>query len=99
MRMSFSIVALTLLLRGMVYRGNAHMRGRFTRNGTDVELDVGAEDPYQGIVACAVPGVSFSFSHVNLELGAGYGSFWLPAVQFPVTKPNLVPAANFYVRF
>ncbi|MEI9947566.1 MAG: hypothetical protein WDO74_00915 [Pseudomonadota bacterium] len=39
------VVALTLLLRGMVYRGNAHMRGSFTRNGTDVEVDVGAEDP------------------------------------------------------
>jgi len=93
------VLALTLLLKAMVYRGNAHVRANFVEGSTAVSADLGAADPISGLVACAVPGVSLSFSHVNLELGLGYGHFWLPIVQLPLPRPGLVPEANFYVRF
>lgn len=93
------VLALTLLLKAMVYRGNAHVRANFVEGSTTAEADLGARDPISGLVACAVPGVSLSFSHVNLELGLGYGHYWLPIVQLPLPEPGLVPEANFYVRF
>ena len=46
-----------------------------------------------------MPGLAFSWANVNLELGLGYGNWWLPVVQLPLPERGLVPEANFYVRF
>jgi hypothetical protein len=93
------VFALTLLGRMLVYQGRAHVEAEFTEGNTTVDADLGVRDWNVGFIACAVPGVAFSWSHVNLEFGVGYGSWWLPVVQLPLTDPGIVPEANFYVRF
>jgi hypothetical protein len=93
------VFALTLLVRAMVYRGHARMESQFTEGSTSVDATLGAEKPYHGLVACAVPGASFSFSHVNFHFGVGYGNAWLPIVQLPLPDYGLVPEADFSVRF
>ncbi|HEX6275841.1 MAG TPA: hypothetical protein VFZ53_22520 [Polyangiaceae bacterium] len=93
------VFALTLLAKLMVYRGDARVTTEFETETTHVDAELGADKPYSGVVAAVVPGFSLSFSHVNFELGAGYGHLWLPAVELPVRTRGLVPEANFYVRF
>jgi hypothetical protein len=36
---------------------------------------------------------------VNLQLGLGVGSNWLPIIGIPTQTITLVPDADFYVRF
>ena len=93
------VVALTLLTRVMVYRGNARVKTHFSQGSTTVDADLGASKPYQGLVACAVPGVSFSFAHIDFQLGLGYGNWWLPVVQLALPDWGLVPEVDFSVRF
>ena len=93
------VVALTLLLRVLAYQGSAHVTGRFQEGPTRVEADLGARPRRRELVAAAIPGVAFSWENVNLHLGLGYGNWWLPVVELPVTSPQIVPDLNFYVRF
>jgi len=83
----------------MVYRGDAHVTTEFETETTEVSANLGAEKPYSGVVGAVVPGFSLSFSHVNFELGVGYGNIWLPAVELPVRGRSIAPQGDFYVRF
>jgi len=93
------VFALTLLAKLMVYRGDAHVTTEFETETTEVSANLGAEKPYSGVVAAIVPGFSLSFSHVNFELGVGYGNIWLPGVELPIRGRSIVPEGNLYVRF
>lgn len=93
------VFALTLLARVLAHQGNAHVTARFSQGSTMVDADLGARPRSQEFVACAVPGVAFSWEYVNLHVGLGYGNWWLPVVELPLTTPQLVPELNFYVRF
>jgi hypothetical protein len=93
------VLALTLLLRAMVYRGNARLESQFTEGSTTVDAELGAGKPYRGLVASAVPGAAFSFSHVNFHVGVGYGNWWLPGIELPLPDYGLVPEAELSVRF
>lgn len=44
------------------------------------------------------PGVAFSWEHFNLHLGLGYGNWWLPVIELPLTSAQIIPEFNFYVR-
>ena len=93
------VAALTLLVRVLAYQGNAHVAARFSQGATTVDADIGARPRTQELVACAVPGVSFSWEHLNLNFGLGYGNWWLPVVELPLRTRQIVPDVNFYVRF
>jgi hypothetical protein len=93
------VFALTLLGRMLLYQSAAHVRAQFEQGSTSVDADLGVKALDREFTACLIPGVSFSWSHVNLELGLGYGSFWLPVVDLPITGRLLVPEGNFYFRF
>jgi hypothetical protein len=93
------VFALTLLARALVYQGRAHVTAHFKEGTTGVDADLGTRDFDAGFIACAVPGVAFSWANINLELGLGYGNWWLPVVQLPLPDRGLVPEGNFYVRF
>jgi hypothetical protein len=93
------VFALTLLGRLLLYQSAAHVRAQFEQGSTSVDADLGVKALDRAVTACAVPGVSFSWAHVNLELGLGYGAWWLPVVELPVPGRLLVPEGNIYVRF
>jgi hypothetical protein len=93
------VFAATLLARGLLYQSPAHVRARFKHGLTHLDADLGVR-PRQGkVVACVLPGVSFSWQHANLELALGYGAWWLPIVQLPEPKLGIVAEGNFYFRF
>jgi hypothetical protein len=93
------VVALTL--RGTLLLGHSDLvvRAELERNGTRVDADLGAVS-FGRLVANVIPGVAFSWSHVNLHLGVGVGSNWLPIAALPIpTSATIVPDVDFYVRF
>ena len=93
------VLAVTLLARVLAHQGNAHVTARFSQGSTTVDADLGARPRQQEFVACAIPGVAFSWEHVNLHLGLGYGTWWLPIVELPLTTPQIIPDLSLYVRF
>ena len=93
------VLALTLLARVLLHQGSAHVTAHFSERSTTIDADLGARPRSQEFVACAIPGVAFSWEHVNLHLGLGYGTWWLPVVELPLTTPQIIPDLSFYVRF
>jgi hypothetical protein len=90
-----------LSLRGTLLLGMSHIvvNADYERNGTRVNARLGATPRYPSVVGNLIPGVAFSWSHVNLQLGLGFGSNWLPIIVVPTQRVTLVPDADFYVRF
>jgi hypothetical protein len=93
------VFALTLLARLLLYQSAAHVHARFNQGSTSVDADLGIKAQDRDFTACAIPGVAFSWSHVNLELGLGYGALWLPVVELPIPGALPLLEGNFYVRF
>ncbi len=93
------VVALTL--RGNLLLGQSDLvvNARVERDATLVRARLGAprdNHPFRGNI---IPGAAFSWSHVNLYFGLGYGHIFVPVVELPTNKLSLVPDANFNVRF
>jgi hypothetical protein len=90
-----------LTLRGTLLLGLSDIvvRADFERRDTRVNARVGADAKYPSVVGNVIPGIAFSWAHVNLHLGVGIGSNWLPIVGIPTRQVTLVPDADFYVRF
>lgn len=93
------VTALTLLGRALLARGNASFSLEAEDDETTVDADLGARQRTDGFTWCLVPGVELSWEHVNLDLGLGYGSLWLPVVELPTRGRGVVPYANIYARF
>jgi hypothetical protein len=92
------VFALTLRCTLLLSLSDIIVRADYERNGTLVHANLGAVSQ-SGMVGNVIPGVSFSWSHVNLQLGLGFGTNWLPIVALPTQTVTLVPDADFYVRF
>jgi hypothetical protein len=92
---------LALTLRGTVLLAfsDISLRADYERNGTEVAARLNARPEWPDIVANVIPGVHFSWSNVNLHLGVGVGTNWLPYVALPTQRVTVVPDADFYVRF
>jgi hypothetical protein len=88
-------------LRGTLLLGFSDIvvRADYERRDTRVNAKLGAQANYPSVVGNIIPGVAFSWTHVNLHLGLGFGSNWLPIVGIPTRQVTLVPDADFYVRF
>jgi hypothetical protein len=93
------VVALTMRESVLLGSGDLLVHGALERDGTRVSAQLGATQVYHGIVANVVPGIALSWTHVNLHLGIGVGSNWLPFLGLPVRMLTVVPDADFYIRF
>jgi hypothetical protein len=93
-----SAFAVTLMGRVLVHQDAVSVQGNATSDGTQVDFDLGVRRR-NSFVACVVPGVELDFGKAHLDLGLGYGSYWLPVVELPLTSYGLVPEANLYARF
>jgi hypothetical protein len=93
------VVAFTLRETLLLGVGDVVAKGQYTHNGLRIDADLGMVSHYRRLLGNVIPGVAFSWSHVNLQLGVGYGNVWLPVVWLPTPKRTVVPDANFYVRF
>jgi hypothetical protein len=91
--------ALTMVGRMLVYQGPAHITAHLDRGVTSLSANLGFL-PYRGATLWSlVPGVAFGSGHLHVELGLGYGSYWLPIIETPLPGSSLVPEGNIYVRF
>jgi hypothetical protein len=93
------VVALTLRGNLLLGYSDLTMEGALESMGTRVDARLGATELYDGLVANVIPGVALSWSNVNLHVGVGAGSNWLPFVGLPIRVITLVPDADLYVRF
>jgi hypothetical protein len=93
-----SAFALTLLGRVLVHQDAALVQGNASTNGTQVDFNLGVRRR-NSFVACIVPGFELDVSKVHLDLGVGYGSYWLPILELALASYGPVPEANLFVRF
>ena len=91
-----------LLLRGRVQpwitpiavRASGHVDDR-TRADISADVDVTGDEPRWA----ALGGAAFSWSNVNLQLGAGYGTFFVPSLGVALPYRGVLGDANFFFRF
>src|SRR5262249_61274373 len=88
----------TLLGRVLVHQDAASVQGTASSAGTQVDFNLGVRRR-DSFVACIVPGIELDAEHVHMDLGLGYGSYWLPVLQLPLASYGLVPEINLYARF
>lgn len=93
------VVAVTLRESILLGSGDLLVNGQLERAGTRVDAQLGATQVYDGIVANIIPGLAFSWSNINLHVGVGVGTNWLPFLGLPIRTITVVPDADFYVRF
>jgi hypothetical protein len=93
------MLALTVRMSVLLWHGDLTVRGELERDGTRVDAKLGSKQLYDGFVANVIPGIAFSWANVNLHLGVGVGSNWLPFFGLPIRVITAVPDADFYVRF
>jgi hypothetical protein len=91
--------SLTLQAKVLLSQSNVRARVSGEQGSTSIDADVGLAADYGHLVGCVVPGIAIRGSHLNFELGVGYGSWWLPIVALPLPVTTVVPVLNFYVRF
>jgi len=93
------VVALTMRESVLLGSGDLLVSGQVERGGTRVDADLGATQLYNGVVANIVPGIALSWANINVHLGIGVGTNWLPFLGLPIRSITVVPDADFYVRF
>lgn len=93
------VVALTLRESILLGSGDLLVRGQLERDGTTVDAQLGATRLYTGLVANVIPGVALSWANINVHVGLGVGTNWVPFLGLPIRTVTLVPDADFYVRF
>lgn len=93
------VFALTLRGTVLLSFSDISVRADYEQNGTEVAANLNARPDRPDVVANLIPGVHFSWAHVNLHFGVGVGTNWLPFVGFPTQVVTVVPDADFYVRF
>lgn len=93
------VVALTLRESILLGSGDLLVHGQLERDGTTVDAQLGATQFNRGVVANIIPGVALSWSNINLHLGIGVGTNWLPFLGLPIRTIAVVPDVDFYVRF
>jgi hypothetical protein len=88
-------------VRGTVLLGSSDIVARATlqRRQTRVVANIGALADDRRVVANVIPGIALSWKNVNLQLGVGYGTNWLPYVAYPTRTSTVVPDVDFYLRF
>lgn len=93
------VVALTLRETILLGSGDLLVKGELERNGTTVDAQLGATQVYRGSAANIIPGIALSWANINVHLGIGIGSNWVPFLGLPIRMTTVVPDADLYVRF
>jgi hypothetical protein len=93
------VVALTMRESILLGSGDLLVNGQVERAGTRVDAQLGATQLYDGLVANIIPGVALSWENINVHLGVGVGTNWVPFLDLPIRTVTVVPDADFYVRF
>jgi hypothetical protein len=91
------VVSLTLLGRYQFYTGPLLFEGTtqpdaFTSVRLEGEMAPHVEHPWQ-----VIPGVAFSWTHVRLMVGVGYGNYFIPGIGIAMPDRSVVPDLSFAV--
>ena len=92
------VFALTLLLRYLIYRAPVKVEATSSTPALTVASDLSAESTAQRRLT-AVAGVSFEWERWELNVGAGYGVFYLPVMGLASGKAWPVVDLAFAYRF
>jgi hypothetical protein len=92
-------VAFTLRGTFLVAASDIVASATVQRSQTRVVANIGALADGRSVVANVVPGIALSWKHLNIHLGLGFGTNWLPYVAYPTRTSTLVPDADLYLRF
>ena len=92
-------IALTLRGRLQVYTSRLALSGSvnpdaFTSIAVDARIDPRNSHPFE-----VVPAVAFLWQRIRLSAGVGYGNYFLPGMDIPLTERGIVPQASFSVVF
>jgi hypothetical protein len=94
------VTALTLRGRLQPVFSPAVVRTTVTRDAnTNASVDANLEPRYRGATAAVIGGVAFSWKNINLSLGVGYGSFFVPSLGVVLPGNSILPDGSFDVRF
>jgi hypothetical protein len=89
---------LSLLVRYLIYQSPLNADVATQSNAVSVNGDLSGEASRQRRWSF-VPGVAFEGEHWELQLGVGYGVFYLPVVGLPTTKSWPIVDLGFAYRF
>jgi len=92
-------IAITLRGRIQLYTGRLALSGStnpdaFTAIDADARVTARNSHPWQ-----IVPAVAFLWQRIRLTAGVGYGNYFVPGMQIPLTKRSFVPEGSFSVVF
>jgi len=92
-------IAITLRGRIQLYTGRLALSGStnpdaFTAIDADARVTARNSHPWQ-----IVPAVAFLWQRIRLTAGVGYGNYFVPGMQIPLTKQSFVPEGSFSVVF
>lgn len=63
------------------------------------QVQASFDAPTSGTAWLVQPGVTFSWGIFNLQLGVGYGNFFVPSVRVVSAQQTIVPDLDLYFRF
>jgi hypothetical protein len=92
-------IAITLRGRLQVYTARLALSGSsnpddFTAINVDARIDPRNSHPWE-----VVPGVAFLWERIRLSAGVGYGNYFVPGMNIPLTERSVVPEGSFSVVF
>lgn len=92
-------IAITLRGRLQVYTSRLALSGStnldaFTSVAADARIDPRNDHPWE-----IVPAVAFLWQRIRLSAGVGYGNYFIPGMDVPLTERGIVPQASFSVLF
>jgi hypothetical protein len=92
-------IAITLRGRVQVYTARLALSGStnpdaFTSIAVDARVDPRNAHPWE-----IVPAVAFLWQRIRLSAGVGYGNYFVPGMDVPLTERGIVPQASFSVLF
>ena len=93
------VTALTLRATVLLTYSDIVASANDQNDGTQLNARLSAEADTSRFAGNVVPGIAFSWTNVNLQLGVGFGTNWLPVAMLPTKLTTFVPDFDFYVRF
>jgi hypothetical protein len=94
------VTALTFRERYQPYFLPAVIRTSVERDpNTTATVEANLEPRYNGGRLAVLGGVAFSWKNVNLSLGVGYGTLFVPSLGVVLPGKSILPDGSFDVRF
>jgi len=94
------VTAVTFRERYQPWFNPAVVHGSLDKDAnTHLSVDANVEPRYRGGTLAFIGDVAFSWKNVNLQIGLGYGSIFLPSLGIVIPKKYVLPDLSFDVRF